>query len=187
MGWDGLGSSRSAKNIDKKMSRISLHLFRVILLLLLHCYFEYLQLGLSLAYLGVVVGELVDHLAHAIRTSPFQHPRKEEKEGRRMRRGGGGEEEQGREDEDESELKGEERQREGRSIMATYLHSSGSRPSGKVEEVGLPITAVEAALEECECPAGAAAFLTGSLDAIPFTGGGAALEAAGPATFSLLS
>jgi hypothetical protein len=68
----------------------------------------------------------------------------------------------------------------------TYLHSSGSRPSGSVEEVGLPMTEAEAALEACACPAGAGAFLAASLEEGPLAGAGT-LDAAGPATLSLLS
>jgi hypothetical protein len=138
MGWHGMGRGRSYDIFAQKTCGVSLHLFRVILLLLLHSHFEDLQLGLPLTNLRMVVSELVDHLAHAVWTSTLQHP------GRKRRRRRRGDVRIARRRRARIKKRGKDKI----GACLSYLHSSGRSPSGNVEEVGLPITAVEAALEE---------------------------------------
>ena len=69
-----------------------------------------------------------------------------------------------------------ERKRESyheKNNLIPYLQSSGRRPSGRVEEVGLPITAVDVVLEVWEWADGAVDFLGKSLATllfVPFVG-----------------
>ena len=74
-------------------------------------------------------------------------------------------------------------------VFSTYLHNSGSRPSGNVEEVGLPMIAVEVVLEIWEWADGTTAFLTGtSLETLaPFRGNTVGVIDGPDATFNLLN